>query len=608
MPPLPSDNEKKAFRGKRLQIPAAAWNKIIDATKAYTRSKGREGPAGEDTDTLLPATTILVQNTLSTDLAESFHVLRVGDPNLTADASPVNLAERLTLTGTYPAAGQPFAVLQEPCAENEFAKAAVSGYTLCYVLMNDPGDEWADAIDTTDTHLGSQTDPGPARIIWHGAGGTPPVTGAELAVVHLVGAGAGAAGGVTSWKDVVRVATTTNGALSTAFAAGQVVDGATLATGDRILIKDQTTAAENWIYTVNSSGAPTRVSDNMLGAVVFVSEGTANRNTVWGCVTDAAITPGTTSTVWVQFTPEVCVVTVTDTGGGHTVKKQTVGGDVAGPVTFHPCYSATGSALPVGTRVYMSRVPDVQTAANYWIFPVGSTLTVEEDDGSPSYTDIGTLQFDHNAFVVTQPSAGKALISTNFTVEEDDGSPSYTGIYDLQFDHIFHTVTQPSAGKALVTFAMPHGEGSGYDSYIVSGADALTWTNVMLVSGSSTPLVLPGHGWYDLELTFNARFDMADPGAGGAADLGVIDVRWRNDTDAVDYADDFAARSRLTTGMLPVPGDTLWIKRVTIPTRVHVTEGTDASKNFIVQASVACTAGGTCRIEDLRVYYRQLSA
>ena len=64
-----------------------------------------------------------------------------------------------------------------------------------------------------------------------------------------------------SWKQPVRVATTANGTLATAFANGQTIDGVTLATGDRILIKDQSTGADNGIYTVNSSGAPTRATD-----------------------------------------------------------------------------------------------------------------------------------------------------------------------------------------------------------------------------------------------------------------------------------------------------------------------------------------------------------
>jgi hypothetical protein len=59
-------------------------------------------------------------------------------------------------------------------------------------------------------------------------------------------------------KDSVKATTTANGTLASAFANGQTIDGITLATNDRILIKDQSTQTENGIYTVNASGAPTR--------------------------------------------------------------------------------------------------------------------------------------------------------------------------------------------------------------------------------------------------------------------------------------------------------------------------------------------------------------
>src|SRR5688500_7583864 len=63
------------------------------------------------------------------------------------------------------------------------------------------------------------------------------------------------------WKTPVRVATTANGTLATAFENGDTIDGVALVTGDRILIKDQTTQSENGIYVVAASGAPTRASD-----------------------------------------------------------------------------------------------------------------------------------------------------------------------------------------------------------------------------------------------------------------------------------------------------------------------------------------------------------
>lgn len=114
-----------------------------------------------------------------------------------------------------------------------------------------------------------------------------------------------------SWKTAVRAATTTNGTLASSFANGSVIDGVTLATNDRILLKNQTTGGENGIYTVNATGAPTRATDNdtaaeMLGAAVMVQEGTINQNTQWIQTVDGAITLGTTATVWTQF------------GGGQT--------------------------------------------------------------------------------------------------------------------------------------------------------------------------------------------------------------------------------------------------------------------------------------------------
>lgn len=109
-----------------------------------------------------------------------------------------------------------------------------------------------------------------------------------------------------AFKDSVRAATTANGTLASAYENGDTLDGVTLATGDRILLKNQTAGAENGIYTVNASGAPTRATDadtgaEILGAVVPVEEGTVNADTMWMLTTNAAITLGTTSLSFSQF-------------------------------------------------------------------------------------------------------------------------------------------------------------------------------------------------------------------------------------------------------------------------------------------------------------------
>lgn len=83
-------------------------------------------------------------------------------------------------------------------------------------------------------------------------------------------------------KLACRVATTAAGTLATDFENGDTIDGIVLATGNRILIKDQADATANGIYTVNVSGAPTRATDYdatsevQEGTYTFITEGTVN--------------------------------------------------------------------------------------------------------------------------------------------------------------------------------------------------------------------------------------------------------------------------------------------------------------------------------------------
>lgn len=111
------------------------------------------------------------------------------------------------------------------------------------------------------------------------------------------------------YKAEARVATTTNGTLATAYANGSTVDGIALVTGDRILIKNQTSAIDNGIYTVNASGAPTRAVDanttaSLDNATLFVLSGTVNAGTMW---TQTTINPtvGSSNIVFAAFAPGI---------------------------------------------------------------------------------------------------------------------------------------------------------------------------------------------------------------------------------------------------------------------------------------------------------------
>ena len=108
-------------------------------------------------------------------------------------------------------------------------------------------------------------------------------------------------------KQSVRAATTAPVLLASGLENGDIIDGVTLATGNRILVKDQSTASENGIYTVNATGAPTRAIDFdsnaevTPGAFTFVEEGTANADSGWVLTTDGTINVGVTGLTFVQF-------------------------------------------------------------------------------------------------------------------------------------------------------------------------------------------------------------------------------------------------------------------------------------------------------------------
>jgi hypothetical protein len=110
------------------------------------------------------------------------------------------------------------------------------------------------------------------------------------------------------WKPSVRAATTAAITLATGLENGDTIDGVTLATGNRVLVKDQADATENGIYVVAVSGAPTRSTDADTAAeitasfAVFVEEGTANADSGWTLTNNGSVTIGTTQLTFTQFT------------------------------------------------------------------------------------------------------------------------------------------------------------------------------------------------------------------------------------------------------------------------------------------------------------------
>ena len=128
---------------------------------------------------------------------------------------------------------------------------------------------------------------------------------------------------LADFKDSVRVATTTAGTLATDFENGDTIDGVVLATGNRILLKDQSTASANGIYVVAASGAPTRATDFdadaevTAGCVIPVTEGTANGDKLFILTTNDPITVGSTGLAFSTLTAAAAAVwsAITDPAG-----------------------------------------------------------------------------------------------------------------------------------------------------------------------------------------------------------------------------------------------------------------------------------------------------
>ena len=107
------------------------------------------------------------------------------------------------------------------------------------------------------------------------------------------------------FKDSVRVASTANLTIS---GPGAAIDGITLSSGNRVLVKNQSTGSQNGIYVFNGAGsAMTRATDAdsnaevTSGLFVFVEEGSLNSDNGFVLTTDGAITVGSTALVFTQF-------------------------------------------------------------------------------------------------------------------------------------------------------------------------------------------------------------------------------------------------------------------------------------------------------------------
>jgi len=244
------------------------------------------------------------------------------------------------------------------------------------------------------------------------------------------------------WKDNVRAASTANMAVASAVVNGASMDGVTLATNDRVLLKNQTAPAENGIYVVVASGAASRAFDADTAAevknmVVRVSEGTVAADTAWQMITDGAITLGTTGLTFTQFA--VGVVYTADGNGielvaqqfqleldGTTLSKSAAGVRIGSGAAGAGLVEASG-VLAVGAGTGITVAADTVSVDSSIVvrkFAANCVVTTNPQ----TFTDnLGTL--DKTAEVV-EVATGKVVLAdvsfptTNTTAVDFGGAPT----------------------------------------------------------------------------------------------------------------------------------------------------------------------------------------
>lgn len=210
-------------------------------------------------------------------------------------------------------------------------------------------------------------------------------------------------------KGSVRAATTAAGTLASSFANGSVIDGVTLVTGDRILVKNQAAPAENGIYTVNAAGAPTRAVDmdawtEVPGAFVFIEEGTSLADTGWVCSSNQGGTLNTTAITFVQFSGAGTYTA----GTGLTLSGTQF--SLTTPVTA----TNGGTGLSAyGTGNQLLGMNSGATALEYKTVTQGTGITVANAAGSITITNAGVTSAVAGTGIGVSGATGAVTITNN---------------------------------------------------------------------------------------------------------------------------------------------------------------------------------------------------
>ncbi|MFA5920093.1 MAG: phage tail protein [Methylococcaceae bacterium] len=269
---------------------------------------------------------------------------------------------------------------------------------------------------------------------------------------------------VLDYKQSVRVATTANTALSGLL----TIDGVALVAGNRVLVKDNTAASQNGIYTA-ATGTWLRSTDAntsakvTAGMLVIVEEGTSYKDTIWLLATNNPITLNSTALTFQQVSGEYVSQAEAEAG----ISEQLRG------------WSALRVKQAIEASILQQQPGDLKQFAEYPL-PAGWLEMGPKNVSRVTYA---------NLFAKIGTRYGVGDSSTTFGLPTaysgiDDFVPSSTVIPSVLFDH---TITELADGRFIII--------GGINATTVQSATYIgTWnashSGITWVSSTAYPLVI----------------------------------------------------------------------------------------------------------------------
>lgn len=293
------------------------------------------------------------------------------------------------------------------------------------------------------------------------------------------------------WKDPVRVASAGSN-INVSFAPSSI-DGVSLNSLDRILLKDQTTASENGIYVFNGAASALTRSDDASssaqvtsGMTVPVTEGTTNDNTIWFLTTNNAITLGTTSLAFVQVNGGSSYTNGTGISISGNVISLASG--VATPGTYSSVTVDTYGRVTAGADIVTSNGIVARTGSGTF-----SNLTITGTSGTISVSN-GSGASGNPTLTIDAGYVGQTSITTLGTVT----SGTWTGTSIAVANGGTGATTASSARSNLAAtgkYSATIGDGSSTSIAITQATHGLAsngQVHAQLFDASTGDLVYPG--------------------------------------------------------------------------------------------------------------------